>query len=320
MSYPYPAAGGGARQVTDRAALQELAPGGSIGSSPGNEPPRWAPSIDTTAWSHDTHDDGASPEPRPGDDIPAGDDADMPGERVVPPHSGSDLAVSGLDRWPSGTTQTEQSPSSMPGGATGIAPSSSALLSMGLQSPGEQLLRVPNQGGKNMQTSWTQQSRGAGPLPAHAADSPSNTPHQAEGPLRHPTGVYTSARSMLASGHYTVPAPGGVMNLPYSTVTPTPLATIRTVSPADCRASSICDNPGQATVQQLDQQNTSAPFLAGQTGRNTPSGNPSRPGFHQAQPAMTPVRPPGYESSYPMSVKMAPGAEFTTRLPPAMGG
>lgn len=141
----YPAAGGGARSAPDAPNLGELSPGGVIPPSAGAEPPRWQPGENLVAWSEPTSGAGRSgANPWSGGTLGSvgdgssgthasspegGNDAAQGGGRgSSPPYSGF---LSGPDtggKWPEGGEGTEQAPVSMPGGATGVAPSSSAVI------------------------------------------------------------------------------------------------------------------------------------------------------------------------------------------------
>ena len=135
-----PASGGGARRVTDRAALGELSPGGSVGISPGNEPPRWQPSENlwAEAWSlgANTYATPAAGGTAPDTDdmadethpsYPESGDDSWTSARGVPPQNSSDLQGPGAGMWPSGGNNPQPPVTSM-GGMNGVPPSSSALM------------------------------------------------------------------------------------------------------------------------------------------------------------------------------------------------
>jgi hypothetical protein len=98
-----PAAGGGAMEMPP-------VPGGVPGFTAGGEPPRW---------------DGGQPEPRVMTAPDDADDARWPQGRAVSerPHAAFPSGPQGMDGyWPAGQPQ-QQPPTSSPGGATGVPPS-----------------------------------------------------------------------------------------------------------------------------------------------------------------------------------------------------
>lgn len=139
----YPAAGGGARQMPDNPRLGELAPGGTPYDQAGGEPPHWQPSQNLTAWSDEGEvgagragvnpwAGGTSGDIKDNSDStrashPEGGQDDEQGQTGVPPHYTADLRGPGDGKWPSGGHGDTQAETSMPGGATGVAPSSSAI-------------------------------------------------------------------------------------------------------------------------------------------------------------------------------------------------
>ncbi len=138
----YPAAGGGARQAPDDPHLGELAPGGTPYGQPGGEPPRWQSGQNLTAWSDQTDGAGrAGANPGGGGTLgvvddgsdqthaskPEGGQDDRFGYTGVPPHQDGTLEGPGDGKWPGGGQGDQQPGSSMPGGATGIPPSSSPV-------------------------------------------------------------------------------------------------------------------------------------------------------------------------------------------------
>jgi ADP-ribosyltransferase exoenzyme/ParB/Sulfiredoxin domain len=141
----YPAAGAGAREVPDNPQLGELAPGGSVGTSPGNEPPHWQPSENLVAWSEETDGAGragAAPGAHDGDTPGSADDMasgthassiegghdDQQGYTGVPPHYDGELQGPGDGKWPAGGEGTGQPGGQSSGAASGIPPSSSAIV------------------------------------------------------------------------------------------------------------------------------------------------------------------------------------------------
>ena len=191
-----------------------------------------------------------------------------------------------------------------------------------------------------MMQTWSQASTGHGPLPGHASGSPGNG-SMAAGPLRHPaTGAYTSARSMLASGHYVTSSPPG--GDPFDPgradvhlwqqpprLMPRGLASLTTTEGQGPIASSIACHTGMATLQQLDCASAASPFLMAQLGDRAPSGNPALAAVTPARaPAPTPARNPGMACQsfdrdagrYKSAAPAAPGAAYTTSLPPGLGG
>lgn len=202
------------------------------------------------------------------------------------------------------------------------------------------LTQYTPEGLQKMMTTWTQQNRGHGQLPGHAADSPGSAPAPPGGPSRHPvTGQFTPVRSMLAQGHMTSPVMADGtdpfdparedVHLNYQPSPFTrPLAALATTEGSGPLASSIACHQGQASVMQMDAANAASPFLAQQQSQ-PPSGNPAlAAGAPVRMPAPTPARTPGlgvpmYEraalqgksSVIPSS---APGAglnRFTTHVP-----
>lgn len=191
---------------------------------------------------------------------------------------------------------------------------------------------------EKLMSTWAQQSTGTGYLAdGHAADSPGNSPGPS-GPLRHPaTGAYTSARSMLAAGHYSATTPpvgdpsdpGRVdvhhWNQPPSLM-PRQLASLTTTEGQGPIASSIAMHCGMASLQQLDMASAASPFLMAQLGDRAPSGNPALAAVAPARPpAPTPARNPGaaylpYDRDANSLKSAAPGSRFTTPLPPGLGG
>jgi hypothetical protein len=133
--------------MPDNPHLGELAPGGAVGSSPGNEPPRWQPPENLAAWSErrsiPAEGTGRTTSPWSGGSAGSisdlsdrthasypdgGNDAATGGIRGIPPQNASDLQMTpDLDKWPAGGTGTEQSSTSMPGGVNGIPPSPESI-------------------------------------------------------------------------------------------------------------------------------------------------------------------------------------------------
>lgn len=147
---------------------------------------------------------------------------------------------------------------------------------------------------------WLQTGQPA-PVPGIASEDPSNRPMP-----RKP--------GQAASGHpLSDTPPGGDPNDPgrvdrhlWQQVTrPAAFADLATVSGSGPLASSIECHQGKATLQRLDQATAANPSLAPQLGSRAPSGNPVRPGAHQAPSGQgetfgtTPMRNPGsaYQSS-----------------------
>ena len=112
----------------------------------------------------------------------------------------------------------------------------------------------------------------------HASDSPQNEPRAATAG-RHPgTGQFASE---IATGHHVAGMPPRMGLQPDLSLAPaTQLATSSGAETA--LASPITAHPGMAEVQRLDAAGAASPGLAGQLGRNMPSGIPGQPMPHVA--------------------------------------
>ena len=130
----------------------------------------------------------------------------------------------------------------------------------------------------------------------HALDSPQNEPRTGAAG-RHP--VSGQFASEIAAGHHVAGTPPRLDYQPgLGSMPTTELATVTGAESA--LASSITANQGTALVHRFDAASAASPGLAGQLGRNTPSGIPGQPPMH--------VAPTGV------------GAQFRVSPPRAMGG
>lgn len=139
----------------------------------------------------------------------------------------------------------------------------------------------------------------------HAADSPQNEPRTGA-PGRHPaSGQYASE---IAAGHHVA----GTPSMDYQPgLSPAPAAQLATSSGGETAlASPITANQGTAIVHRFDAASAASPGLAGQLGRNTPSGIPGQPPVH--------VAPTGVGAQFRVSPPRPPEAWMIP--PPATGG